>query len=239
MLKIAAVEYINTLPFLRGLELGFSSDEFQLFTAHPAACANLFYDNKVDVALVPVGTLDVLPPHEIITDYCIGSDGPVDTVAILSNEPLEELDAIALDDHSRTSAKLVKYLVRDYWGLESIQFVPESHEDGPRIGRLYIGDKVKEKEVFYSQKYDLGTAWSDWAGCPMVFAVWVAKPSVTAEEINSLNHAFRKSFDDFEALDLSMYKNSAFWRHYLKNNIRFKFDQAARQGLKRFLSMNG
>lgn len=235
-IRIAAVEYINTLPFLRGLQAEFSDDEIHIYTAHPAACANLYYDGAVDIALVPVGTLGVLPSHDIVTDYCIGCDGPVDTVAVLSHQPLADLSSIALDHHSRTSAKLVQLLCREYYNAPDLSFVPETAPFNADIGRLYIGDKVKEKEGEYRYKYDLGTAWKSWTGLPMVFAVWVASPAVDVAIINRINKTFEHAISQISSLDLSAYQEADFWKHYLLNNIRFEFDDRARAGLIRFLS---
>ncbi len=233
-LKIAAVEYINTLPFLQGLRTTSFFDQLEIEAVNPATCANLFYDSIVDVALVPVGSLHQFSDYKIITEYCIGSEGPVDTVAVLSDKPIAEVERIVLDPHSRTSAMLIQILCNKYWQLKNIHFTDVGSE-GLSEGYLFIGDKVKEKEKQFSFKYDLGEAWTNMTSRPMVFAVWVARLYVDDNIISKLNAAFKVSLNSLDKLNLQHCGNALYWRNYLKNSIRFKFDETAKQGLKLFL----
>ena len=91
------------------------SDTFEIIKANPANCARLFEEGKADIALVPVGALPDLKRHRIITDYCIGCDGTVRTVVIFSNEKLSEIKKLYLDPDSRTSVKLGRLLLAEYF----------------------------------------------------------------------------------------------------------------------------
>ena len=51
---------------------------------------------------------------QIISDYCIGADGEVDTVCVYSNVPILEIESIALDYQSRTSTELLRLLLNEY-----------------------------------------------------------------------------------------------------------------------------
>ena len=57
----------------------------------PSACAIKLINNQVDIGLVPVAALLQIPNYEIISDYCIGANGAVDSVFIFSNKPIGEL----------------------------------------------------------------------------------------------------------------------------------------------------
>ena len=52
--SIAAVSYLNTVPFIYGIR---HADKLQaeLLLAPPSACARNFIDRKADIALVPAG----------------------------------------------------------------------------------------------------------------------------------------------------------------------------------------
>jgi len=96
-IKISAVKYANTYPFIYGLtESGFDRKVI-LETDHPADCAAKLLSGKVDIGLIPVATLALLKEYHIISDYCIGANGNVRTVMLLSNCPFNNIGTIYLD----------------------------------------------------------------------------------------------------------------------------------------------
>ena len=71
----------------------------------------------VDIALVPIAIIPQLSYSKIISSYGIASNGAVDTVCLFSQRPLNEIETIILDYHSRTSNELVKLLCSHYWKI--------------------------------------------------------------------------------------------------------------------------
>jgi chorismate dehydratase len=109
-IRISAVKYANTYPFIYGLtESGFDK-KIILETDHPADCAAKLIKGNVDIGLIPVASLPKLKEYHIISDYCIGANGNVRTVLLLSNCQFEEIETIYLDYRSRSSVVLSKYL---------------------------------------------------------------------------------------------------------------------------------
>ena len=80
----------------------------------PSDCATSLLKGDSQVALVPAGALEQLKPWHLIGDYCIGAEGAVKTVLLLSNVPIQEIGRIYLDTDSRTSIRLVKILAASY-----------------------------------------------------------------------------------------------------------------------------
>ena len=71
-IKVSAVSYINTWPFMYGInraERLLSISDVQ--TDIPSKCAQNLIENKVDVGLVPVAALLHIPDYEIVGDYCL------------------------------------------------------------------------------------------------------------------------------------------------------------------------
>ena len=233
-INIAVVEYINTLPFLHGLSMHFHAAALHIIAANPANCARLYDEGKVDIALVPVGALASLKDYKIITNYCIGSNGKVDTVALLSQHPLDEIKTISLDSHSRTSANLIQILCNEYWHIEP-NYISDLEADGNIASRLVIGDKVKELEIDYKYKYDLGEAWSKFTNKPMVFAVWIARPVIKHGLIDEINAAFRYAIKTLDSIPLNGKSNSEYWRNYLRHSIHYTFDELEREGMELFI----
>ncbi|MFT7589211.1 MAG: chorismate dehydratase, partial [Limisphaerales bacterium] len=109
---LTAVSYHNTRPFLLGLQNHPISDQLDIQLDIPSAGGRKLASGVVSLGLVPVAVLNQLPNSRIITDWCIGADGPVKTVCLYGHQPIEKMDRIMLDYHSMTSVQLCKILVK-------------------------------------------------------------------------------------------------------------------------------
>ncbi len=99
-IRISAVKYANTYPFIYGLtESGFDKKVI-LETDHPSDCSAKLINGKADLGLIPVASLPRLKEHHIISEYCIGADGNVRTVLMLSNCDFQDIETIFLDYRS-------------------------------------------------------------------------------------------------------------------------------------------
>lgn len=74
----------------------------------PRLCAEALRNGEANVGLIPVAAIPEIPNLNIITPFCIGAHGPVRTVVLASNYPVEELETIGLVAHSRTSIRLAR-----------------------------------------------------------------------------------------------------------------------------------
>ncbi len=110
--KVSAVSYLNTIPFIYGLKQSKLIEIIDLYLDYPAICADKLISREVDIALIPVVAIPQLENAYIISDYCIWSDGEVDTVCLYSDVPIQEIESIALDYQSRTSVALLKILLK-------------------------------------------------------------------------------------------------------------------------------
>ena len=122
MLKVTAVNYLNTKPLLYGLVKSGMTKKIDLQLDIPSECARKLEAGEVDFGLVPAAVIPSLSSPYIISDYCIGTIGTVATVCIYSDVPLEKVEKIYLDFHSRTSVQLTKILIKNYWKLP-IEFI--------------------------------------------------------------------------------------------------------------------
>jgi len=111
----AAVSYLNTKPFLYGIFNTQMEEEVEIQLEIPSVCAAKLKDGTVDFGLVPVAIIPELKTPHIISDYCIGTEGAVKTVAIISDVEISEITDLYLDFHSRTSVQLAQILLREHW----------------------------------------------------------------------------------------------------------------------------
>jgi chorismate dehydratase len=237
---IAAVSYLNTIPFLYGIR---HSAELtaNLLLSPPSGCAAAFDSHKADIALVPVGGLSTIKDtdFDIVSTFCIGADNAVRTVVVMSNDPLSQIKRVWLDSHSLTSARLVKFLAAKRWKIkpEWAELTDYSILDNPAPGDafLLIGDKVFDNEGRFAHTWDLATEWEAATGLPIVFAVWVARKSVSAETLAALEDAFTLGVERiYESILESDYADRAYAYEYLTHNIDFLFDEQKRMALQKF-----
>ncbi|MDC0204784.1 hypothetical protein OAJ65_03205, partial [Flavobacteriales bacterium] len=60
MIKISAVSYLNTIPFIYGLRNSLIFDQIELFLDYPSLCADKLLKGQVDIGLVPVAVIPKL-----------------------------------------------------------------------------------------------------------------------------------------------------------------------------------
>ncbi len=237
-IKIALVEYFNTLPFYDALLHDKSIDEENLLNRNPGECAALFYSGQAELALIPVVPFLLNGNAKLITNYCIGTEGEVRTVCLMSKVPLNEIKHVCLDSHSRTSVQLFHLLSKGFWNISPEHSVVSVNELNlqEHDAILMIGDKVFKNENRFRYTYDLGKEWLKWTGLPFVFAVWVCKNHLSSAIEVRLNSIFERSFENLPIL-LKEYEqdNQSFdLENYYEKNISFNFDEKKKMALKRF-----
>ncbi|HTJ12607.1 MAG TPA: menaquinone biosynthesis protein [Dinghuibacter sp.] len=234
------MSYRNTKPLLYGI---LRSPEvmrrLELTIDYPAIIAQDLVNGDSDMGLIPVATIPRLKEHYINGNYCIGAEGPVASVCLFSDVPLEAVETVLLDYQSRTSVALLKVLLRFHW-KRTPTFV-NTHEDyrdrikGTTAG-LVIGDRALEQRAKSAYIYDLATAWLEFTGLPFVFAAWISNRPVDEDFIRVFNDAcglgithlddVLKAETPFPVYDL---------KTYFTENISYELTPRKREGLTLFL----
>ena len=237
--RIAAVSYLNTIPFIYGIEHA-GNLRAELLLTPPALCAENFAAGKADIALLPAAVVPSLKSTELLPDYCIGAAGPVRTVVVVSTEPIERAQRIYLDAHSRTSVQLTGWLAANRWKIASEWYTLTDYEqvNHPRPGDafLLIGDKVFDYEGRFPYVYDLAAEWQQATGLPFAFAVWVARKGTPYEVTDALAEALTFGVErTYEAILHYGYDRKPYDAYdYLTRNIDFLFDHEKHKALQKF-----
>lgn len=244
-INVTAVSYLNTKPFLFGLISKNWDSNLNIKLDIPSACARKLSEGKADIGLIPVAALLDNPELKVISSYCIGSDGPVRTVAIFADQEIHKLKRIYLDFHSRTSVQLAKILLEQYWKVD-VELIPAEKgfidKIGGDTGALVIGDRTIELEQKHSHIYDLSAAWKDWTGKPFVFAVWVSRVDLPEKFIQKFNEALALGVQEVDRLIYLMPPMSEDFdiHEYFTRYISYELDDAKREALQQFLTaING
>lgn len=241
-IKISAVSYLNTVPFIYGIEKDKALlDQIHLSKDIPSECARKLIDNEVDLGLVPVATLLKLDSYALVSDYCIGSIGKVKSVLLVSDVPLNEIKSIFLDYQSRTSVLLCQVLCKRFWNID-VDFLPskEGYEEliqGNQAG-VIIGDRTFNLPRTFNYTYDLSEEWHKWKGLPFVFASWVSNKKLDQGFLNQFNQALKIGIENKEKsiVNLPNQKLSfAEQKSYISENINYHFNDKMKTALSLFL----
>src|SRR5262245_54043811 len=117
LIRISAVSYLNTQPFVYGLNQAGVILPATLSLDMPADCARKLMSGEADLGLVPVAILPQLPEYHIASKFGIAADGPVNSVMLYSEVPLDQIEEVLLDYQSRTSVTLVRVLAQGLWKI--------------------------------------------------------------------------------------------------------------------------
>lgn len=193
--RIACVEYLNTVPLIEGLE---KLPDVTLQRAAPSRIVDLLLGRRADIGLVSLidaaRAAEAGTPLTLLPAGMIGCDGPTMTVRIFSRSPLHQIRRLRADTDSHTSVILAQLLLKklhatdveiiDYDAREDVA-PGETRQDGggggggrPAEATLLIGDKVvtlAPTAEEYPHQLDLGEAWKRLTGLPFVYATWMCR----------------------------------------------------------------
>jgi len=207
----------------------------------PSLCAEKLENRHVDIGLIPVAKIKKIPTPSIITSYCIAADGPVDSVVLVSQTPLEDITAVVMDTESRTSVMLAKILAKEFWNIQPKWMAQGTEHDFSRADTIesavMIGDKALLYRHLYPYCYDLAEAWNKHTGLPFVFAAWVSNTAIQQEFTEYLDLAFAKGMNEKAniAEQLGHKYPGTDIRNYLEEKIKYVLGEREKSGLELFL----
>ncbi|MBX3415596.1 MAG: menaquinone biosynthesis protein [Pirellulales bacterium] len=238
-IRVGAVNYLNTKPLV--YRLGELAPQADVMFDLPSRLADRLSAGELDVALIPVVEAFQDPGYTVVSDACIACRGPVLSVKLFSRVPVEEIRTLALDEGSRTSAALVRILLRERHGIEPTLLplpIGQTLADTQADAVLLIGDRaIHSPGGRFAFVWDLGDQWCRWAELPFVFAMWTARSGV---ELDGLDAALAESRDQgvthleeiaaAEASPLGLTTPECL--SYLRNNLHFYLGEREQRGLE-------
>jgi len=229
------VSYTNTLPFLRGIKAASKlMEQIDLSVDYPSECARKVLAAEADIGIVPIAVLAEMAESHIIGDYCIGSNGAVDSVFIFSEKPIERVETLRLDRQSRTSNGLARILLKHYWKRET-----EIVSEGPADAHVLIGDRTFGKKNTVPYAYDLGHYWKALTGLPFAYAAWVANKKLPEPFLKAFNAALGEGVSDPAKVlpEIERPFPGFDYQKYLTENLDYRLDAQKREAIGRYLEM--
>ncbi len=210
----------------------------ELTIDYPSRIASMLLRDEIDMGLVPVAIIPQMKEYHINGDYCIGSDGPVGSVCLFSETPMDDIERVLLDYQSRTSVELARVLLKQHWKIapELIDGGKDfrDHINGTTAG-VVIGDRALEQRQVSAYAYDLGEAWKALTGLPFVFAAWISNKPLPSAFLQTFNEANRAGLGQIDAVVAENPYPFFNLHDYFTKYLDYPLDDAKRKGLEKFL----
>ena len=206
--RVGHIQFLNCLPIYWGLMRSGALLDVDLRKDTPERLGIALVAGDLDIG--PISHVEYLRHADellLLPDLAVGSDGPVLSVNMVSTRPLAELDGgkVALGSTSRTGVLLAQMLLAERYRVR-----PEYFTCPPDLTQMLleadagvlIGD-VALRAMYDAPRRgltvtDLGQAWREWTGLPMVFAVWAVRRDFAASHpglVKEVHEAFLRSRD--------------------------------------------
>jgi chorismate dehydratase len=231
VIRLGRIGYVNMAPVFYRLDA-----DVEEVVGVPTDLNRALLEGECDLA--PISSIEYARNAErlrILPRLCVGSEGAVDSIQLVSRVPLEQVRRIAVTPESATSVVLTKVL------LPEADHVPLGE---PAEAKLLIGDAAL-KSAFEdpTPHYDLGRLWLERTGLPMVFAVWAA-PDPAPPGLQELEDALVRSVRLARAEPERLAREASarygypagFLARYFEK-LRYRFGPRERAGLLTFLEL--
>ncbi|GIJ26547.1 chorismate dehydratase [Micromonospora qiuiae] len=206
--RVGHIQFLNCLPIYWGLMRSGALLDVDLHKDSPDRLNAALVAGDLDIG--PISLVEYLRHADellLLPDLAVGSDGPVLSVNLVSTRPPAELDGarVALGSTSRTGVLLAQLLLRERYDVR-----PDYFRCPPDLTQMLleadagvlIGD-VALRALYEAPRRglavtDLGQAWREWTGLPMVFAVWAVRRDFAAAHpglVKEVHEAFLRSRD--------------------------------------------
>ncbi len=245
-IRVGVVDYLNAWPLAWSLLTErFDPAKFAPVYLPPSKVADGLADGSLDVGLVPSVELLRIPEIVRLPGLCVASAHEVRSVLLVCPRPVEQVRTVALDTNSRTSAVLVRILLKERYGV-----TPEVVEAAPVIddmldradAALVIGDPALKIDRERYPSLDLAAEWRALTGHPFVFAVWAARREIAGdpEVIGLLQRSLELGISEIAAIESRAAQelglDVATAHAYLSRHLHYRLGAEEELGLQDFLA---
>jgi predicted solute-binding protein len=256
MLRVSLVDFLNARPLTWGL-LHEPPPGVEVSRDLPSVCADKLASGAADVGLIPSIEYQRIAGLRVVPGLGIAASSEVRSVLLVSSVSRERIRSVALDPASRTSAALVRILLKKVYGLEpeyreasgvrreadpqpepspyALPLAPRGEADAA----LIIGDPALKTRLNGQVVLDLAAEWRALSGHSFVFAFWAAREEAATPEIGAL---LRRSYESgrthFESLVAEEAARTGLSRaiveDYLRHSLHYELDESDLAGLDLF-----
>ena len=197
-MRISAISYLNTAPLMWDFEQGEAGKQFEIRYTIPSQCAAELASGAADIGIIPSAAYASIPDLRVIPDVAIAAKGPVRSILLVSEKPIDEIRTVALDSSSLTSVALARILFAKHWRSTpnfrshpaDLNSMLTTHD-----AALLIGDPALKVDRSRYKTWDLAEEWVRFTGHPFVFAFWAVREEAWKSSQLDLTTIFQNSRD--------------------------------------------
>jgi len=202
----------------------------------------MLHEGEADLGLIPIAEVFNHGGYTLLP-FGIGARGPVESVMLFSNCPLEELESILVDNSSNTSVNLLRQLLEELSDRKLPFFRVDIDSALERLserqGALVIGDRALGLAPRFSFSIDLAEWWMKRSSHPMVFAAWAFRDgSIPPSMIDAIVAEMRAGVTGRQAFASQWAEERGADREhaqrYVRERIHYDLDQSMLDGATDF-----
>jgi len=200
-LRVGIGDVLDARPLAWGFLKGHHADLFAPVLKPLPLMGRLLAQGGLDVGLAPA--IDAARDPELLAlpELCVAFPGEARSLVLVSPSPLSELRRVYLGRSARTAAAVARIVLAEgrnlepeYLEADTTPFPGAAHEAGrPRLERreaaLLIGGTALRlalgggQAAAGRQVLDLGSAWRELTGLPLVAGLWVVRPAASLPDL--------------------------------------------------------
>jgi len=234
--RVGHIQFLNCLPIYWGLVRSGALLDIDLHKDTPDRLSDALVAGDLDIG--PISLVEYLRHADdllLLPDLAVGSDGPVLSVNIVSQVPLDGLheQRVALGSTSRTSVVLTQYYLEEKLGVVPAYFACPPDLTAMMLeasAAVLIGDAALRATYDAPRRgllvHDLGSIWREISGLPMVFAVWAVRRDFATNHpglVKDVHNAFVHSRDFSLAHVDEVAAGAARWEGFDQQTLRTYF----------------
>jgi chorismate dehydratase len=197
LIRIGRIPYANLFPIFFVLERDMDCSDYEFVEGMPSELNRMLREGALDLS--PSSSIEYIRDparYAIIDGHSVSAQGPVGSVFLFSERPIEQLNgtAVAVTSHSETSVALLRIITEKFLGISCTLDVSDRPLESRRPACLLIGDEAIRRRTELvirgegahllpggaaagplTHIYDLGEIWHRQTGLPFVFALWIVR----------------------------------------------------------------
>lgn len=242
-LRVGVIPFLNAKPIVFGLEMGTGKERFALEYHNPHRCAELLFEGRLDLAMIPSIEFAHCPELRIVPGISIAARREVLSVLLLAEAGLDGIGKIAVDSRSRTSVALLRILCAELYHINP-ELAPMEADAAAMLEQygaaLLIGDEALCCREKTKLRRDLATDWRALTGQPFVFAFFAGREGALQREDVALLHLslhegkrnIPKIAANYQAPGIG--NGADLYEKYMADYLSYELDETELNGLKLF-----
>jgi chorismate dehydratase len=195
-LKVGRIPYVSCEPFYFAM----ASRGMALHDVVPSAVAGAAARGEIDAAPLPLADCFCLDEQfRLLSGFCVATIRKAGSVMLHSKQPIQELTGarIGVPGEAATSFRLLQVVLALKYHVQPAIYVPL---EDPSDAFLLMGNeglRQRHGVLDYPHTYDLGVEWHQWTGLPFVFARWIVRKGIGAQEVAVLEDTLYTGLQDW------------------------------------------